>query len=62
MVLIKRKIMKDRVVLPPVNSNILTEAVTERGSLGLLAIGAVGLVAWRKKREEVKALKTTNSK
>jgi hypothetical protein len=32
------------------------------GSLGLLALGAVGLKAWRKKREEVKAQLATKQK
>ena len=31
--------------------------VPERGALGLLALGAVGLVAWRTKREEAKNAK-----
>lgn len=35
----------------------LTYEVTAEGSLGLLALGAVGIRAWRKKREEEK-LKT----
>lgn len=30
------------------------EAVTERGSLGLLALGAVGLMAWRDKKAQIK--------
>jgi hypothetical protein len=30
------------------------EAVPERGSLGLLALGAVGLKAWRQKRQDIK--------
>ena len=28
--------------------------VPEEGSLGLLALGAAGLLAWRKKRKEIK--------
>ena len=35
--------------------------VTAEGSLGLLALGAVGIRAWRKKREEEK-LKTNQDK
>lgn len=31
--------------------------VPEQGSLGLLALGYVGLVAWRNKRKEVKQKK-----
>lgn len=34
--------------------------VTPVGSLGLLALGAVGLKAWRQKREEFKALQEKN--
>ncbi len=30
------------------------------GSLGLLALGAVGIKAWRKKREEVQSKQKTN--
>jgi hypothetical protein len=38
------------------------EVVPERGSLGLLALGAVGLMAWREKMaEKKKAKKDTNS-
>jgi hypothetical protein len=33
------------------------EAVTERGSLGLLALGAVGLMAWRDKKEQIRKAK-----
>ena len=32
--------------------------VPVEGSLGLLALGAVGLAAWRKKRKEVKINKS----
>lgn len=32
--------------------------VTEKGSLGLLALGHLGLLAWRRKRAEVKVKKT----
>ena len=36
--------------------------IPEEGSLGLLALGYVGLMAWRQKRHEVKQQKTsTNS-
>jgi hypothetical protein len=38
------------------------ESVPERGSLGLLALGAVGLKLWRQKREAVKAEKGNNQK
>jgi hypothetical protein len=31
-----------------------TYEVTAQGSLGLLALGSVGITAWRKKREEEK--------
>ncbi|MEY3418124.1 MAG: hypothetical protein RL060_2236 [Bacteroidota bacterium] len=38
------------------------EIVPERGSLGLLALGAVGLMAWREKIAEIKkAKKDANS-
>jgi hypothetical protein len=36
--------------------------VTADGSLGLLALGAVGIKAWRKKREEEKAKIKENKK
>lgn len=29
------------------------KSITKRGSLGILALGAVGLKLWRKKREEL---------
>jgi hypothetical protein len=32
------------------SSGDMVDAVTESGSVGLLAIGAAGLVAWRKRR------------
>jgi hypothetical protein len=35
--------------------------VTERGSLGLLAFGIVGLKAWREKRKEVEIKETKKS-
>ena len=34
--------------------------IPEEGSLGLLALGHVGLMAWREKRGAVGNLKTTN--
>jgi hypothetical protein len=33
------------------------EAVSERGSLGLLALGAVGLIAWRDKKAQIQKSK-----
>ena len=52
--------MKDNISLSIEKLPQNIEVVSERGSLGLLALGAVGLVAWRKKRAEVKALKESN--
>ena len=38
------------------------EVVPERGSLGLLALGAIGLIAWREKMaEKKKEKKDTNN-
>jgi hypothetical protein len=54
--------MKEKIVLPLSSFDKRIEIVSERGSLGLLALGAIGLIAWRKKREEVKASKSINEK
>jgi len=32
----------------------LYNSIDEKGSLGLLALGAIGVLMWRKKREEIK--------
>ena len=31
------------------------ESIPEEGSLGILALGAQGIISWRRKREELKA-------
>ena len=36
--------------------------VTAAGSLGLLALGAIGIKAWRKKREEEKLKSNSEAK
>lgn len=36
--------------------------IPAEGSLGLLALGAVGILAWRKKREELKGNQTRKEK
>lgn len=36
--------------------------IPESGSLGLLALGYVGLVAWRKKRDELQAKNRSDQK
>jgi len=36
--------------------------VPEEGSLGLLALGARGIIAWRNKREEVKYMQQEKKK
>lgn len=33
--------------------DVLYESITEEGSLGLLALGAMGLMLWRKKKAEI---------
>ena len=33
------------------------DSIPYEGSLGILALGAVGILAWRKKRQEIDALK-----
>ncbi len=44
--------MKDKSVSNKDLPKMSLEEVSERGSLGLLALGAAGLVAWRQKRAE----------
>jgi hypothetical protein len=34
------------------NEKVIPPIITAEGSLGLLALGAVGIKAWRQKREE----------
>ena len=38
----------------------LYKSITKEGSLGLLALGAHGLLLWRKKREEIERIEKTN--
>ncbi len=35
--------------------------ITKEGSLGLLALGHVGLIAWRKKKQAIRKQQTANS-
>ncbi len=35
--------------------------IPEEGSLGLLALGHVGLIAWRKKKQAIRKQQTANS-
>ncbi len=41
--------------------NVENLVISENGSLALLALGAVGLKAWRHKKEEAKANKQKQS-
>ena len=36
-------------------------SVDEKGSLGLLALGAIGVLAWKKKKEEIKLKRNKES-
>lgn len=42
------------------NTKPITFEIPAEGSLGLLALGAVGIKAWRKKRDEAKAQQINN--
>ena len=44
------------------NKNLNSIEIPVEGSLGLLAYGAQGIKAWRKKRKEVADQKNKNSK
>jgi len=50
---------KNKLVIDTFNSvDDLYDSIDEKGTLGLLAFGATGLLLWRKKREEIKKIKT----
>ena len=46
---------KEKNTNPKTSASLIEYEIPVEGSLGLLALGAVGLHAWRKKRDEHKA-------